>query len=321
MQVTTLTVRVDRKQAETADICSLELVDPAGGELPAFTAGAHIDVHLPSGITRQYSLCNDPAERRRYRIAVLKDAASRGGSQAMHELRQDGLLQIGAPRNLFALDEAAGRHLLLAGGIGVTPILCMAHRLAATNADFEMHYCARSADRMAFRAELARAPYAERVHFHVDDGEVSQKLDIDALLRQAQPGTHLYVCGPKGFMDAALGTARGQGWPEDRLHYEFFSADTPTAVDGDRAFSVRLASSGLQVEVPADCSVAQALARAGVDVPVACEQGICGTCLTRVLEGEPDHRDLFLSPEEQARGDQFTPCCSRARTPLLVLDL
>jgi len=322
MNATPFTVRVARKQAETDDICSFELVDPAGGALPAFTAGAHIDVHLPDGAIRQYSLCNDPSERHRYCIAVLREPASRGGSRAMHEaVAQDGLLRIGAPRNLFALDESAERHLLLAGGIGITPLLCMTQRLAAIGADFALHYCARSAARMAFRAQLEHASYAGRVSLHVDDGPAAQRLDMDALLRDADPATHLYVCGPKGFMDAVLGAARERGWPEDRLHYEFFAAEPSAAIEADAAFSVKLASTGQVVGVPVGCSVAQALHEAGVDVPVACEQGICGTCLTRVLEGVPDHRDLFLSPEEQARGDQFTPCCSRAKTSVLVLDL
>ncbi|HTK02660.1 MAG TPA: PDR/VanB family oxidoreductase [Bordetella sp.] len=320
MSTNRLTVRVVRKLDETADICSFELSDPAGGALPPFTAGAHVDVYLPDGITRQYSLCGEPSEFNRYRIAVLREPASRGGSRAMHDsVRQDDLLQIGVPRNLFALEESAARHILLAGGIGVTPLLCMAQRLAAIGADFELHYCARSVERMAFRAQLAQASFADRVHFHVDDGAPEQKLDLAAVCAPSA-GTHLYVCGPKGFMDAVLGTARGRGWPEDRLHYEFFAAD-PVSASQDGAFSVRLANTGLTVQVPAECSVTQALAKAGIDVPVSCEQGICGTCLTRVLEGQPDHRDLYLSPEEQARNDQFTPCCSRSKTPMLVLDL
>ncbi|AOB32731.1 Vanillate O-demethylase oxidoreductase [Bordetella sp. H567] len=320
MSANRLTVRVARKVAETAEISSFELVDPAGGELPPFTAGSHIDVHLPNGIMRQYSLCNAPWERHCYRIAVLREAASRGGSQAMHDtVRENDLLDIGVPRNLFALAQSAQRHVLLAGGIGVTPLLCMVQHLAAMGADFGLHYCTRSVARTAFRAQLSDAAYAGHVQFHVDDGAPEQKLALDAVCTPT-PGTHLYVCGPKGFMDAVLGAARARGWPEDSLHYEFFAADA-APVDGDAAFRVKLASSGRVVEVPADCSVVHALAKAGVDVPVACEQGICGTCLTRVLEGVPDHRDLFLSPDEQAGNAQFTPCCSRAKTPLLVLDL
>ncbi|MBO1111352.1 PDR/VanB family oxidoreductase [Bordetella petrii] len=322
MSANSLTVRVARKSAETAEICSFELSAPDGGELPPFTAGAHIDVHLPGGITRQYSLCNEPSERGRYRIAVLREPASRGGSRAMHDdVREGDLLQIGMPRNLFALEESAARHILMAGGIGITPLWCMAQRLAAIGADFELHYCARSLGRMAFHEPLRQAAYADRVQLHLDDGAPAQKLDLAAACTPAA-GTHLYVCGPKGFMDAVLDAARARGWPQDRLHHEFFAADpAPAGGDGDGEFSVKLASSGQIVKVPAGCSVTHALAEAGIDVPVACEQGICGTCLTRVLEGQPDHRDLFLSPEEQAGNTQFTPCCSRAKTPLLVLDL
>ena len=158
------------------------------------------------------------------------------------------------------------------------------------------------------------------MQFHHDDGAPDQRLDIAALLAERPAGRHLYVCGPKGFMDAVLGTARAQGWPESQLHYEFFSADV-APVAGDGAFEVQLASSGRIVVVPADRSVVQALAEAGVTVATSCEQGVCGTCLTRVIEGEPEHRDLYLTPEEQAAGDQFLPCCSRSRSARLVLDL
>ncbi|HEY2979085.1 MAG TPA: PDR/VanB family oxidoreductase [Burkholderiaceae bacterium] len=321
MNVDQLRVRVARKWAEAQDICAFELVNADGGALPAFSAGSHIDVHLPNGQTRQYSLCNDPTETHRYQLGVLRDAASRGGSQSMHELVQAGdVLSISAPKNHFALAHDAKRSLLLAGGIGVTPILCMAERLAITGAAFEMHYCTRSAARTAFRERIAASPFAQQVQFHFDDGDAAQKFDIAALLATPEPGTHLYVCGPKGFMDAVLGTARARGWPEAQIHYEFFTAE-PVQHDGDASFEVQLASSGRIVVVPRDKTVVQALAEAGVEVATSCEQGVCGTCLTRVLEGVPDHKDLYLTPEEQAANDQFTPCCSRAKTARLVLDL
>ncbi len=158
------------------------------------------------------------------------------------------------------------------------------------------------------------------MHFHFDDGATAQKLDIGALLETPEAGTHVYVCGPKGFMDAVLGTARARGWPEAQLHYEFFAADVAPRL-GDGAFEVQLASSGRVVVVPQERSVTQALAEAGVEVPTSCEQGVCGTCLTRVIAGVPDHRDVYLTPEEQAANDQFTPCCSRAKSARLVLDL
>jgi len=317
----TLQVRVARKALEAEDIVTLDLVAAQGIALPPFSAGSHIDVHLPGGYVRQYSLCNDPQETQRYQIAVLREAASRGGSRAVHDSVQEGdILTISMPRNHFALAHEARRHLLLAGGIGVTPILCMAERLARLGADFTFHYATRSPARTAFRARIATAPWKSRAHFHFDDGDAAQKLDLPAVLAHPEAATHLYVCGPRGFMDAVLQTARAQGWAEQNLHYEFFSADVAPAAS-DQAFEVQLASSGRIIVVPQDQSVTQALAAAGVEIMVSCEQGVCGTCLTRVLEGVPDHRDSYLTPEERAANDQFTPCCSRSKTPRLVLDL
>jgi vanillate O-demethylase ferredoxin subunit len=321
MNTAGLTVRVARKVTEAQDICTYELVDVEGRTLPAFSAGSHVDVHLPNGITRQYSLCNDPAESHRYLIGVLRDPASRGGSQAMHDLVNEGdTLQISPPRNHFPLAHEARQSLLLAGGIGITPILCMAERLAIAGASFDMHYATRSRTRTAFYDRIAASGFASRVQFHFDDGPDAQKLQIAALLKAPQPGVHLYVCGPKGFMDAVLGTARANGWPDVQVHYEYFGAEVVKSAD-DGSFQVKLASSGKLVNVAKDQTVVQALAQAGVEVLISCEQGVCGTCLTRVLEGECDHRDMYLTPEEQAANDQFTPCCSRAKSPVLVLDL
>jgi vanillate O-demethylase ferredoxin subunit len=318
----TLSVRVARKAMEATDICTLELVAVEEGvPLPAFSAGSHVDVHLPGGLTRQYSLCNDPSECHRYLIGVLRDPASRGGSQALHDQVQEGqVLQISAPKNHFPLAHDAKHSLLLAGGIGVTPILCMAERLAMMGADFEMHYSARSLERTAFHGRITSSAYAPRVQFHFDDGAANQKLDLKALLVKPKDGVHLYVCGPKGFMDAVLTTARAQGWPESQLHYEFFGAEVVSS-ESDASFEVQLASSGRIINVPKDQTVIRALSAAGVEVQTACEQGVCGTCLTRVLEGVPDHKDQYLTPEEQAANDQFLPCCSRAKTARLVLDL
>ena len=321
MNVSDLRVRVVRKTTEAFDISTFELVNVDDRPLPAFSAGSHIDVHLPNGLTRQYSLCNDPSEGHRYLIGVLRDAVSRGGSQAMHELVKEGdVLHISAPRNHFPLAHEATHSALVAGGIGVTPILCMAERLAVTGASFEMHYCTRSPERTAFRERIAQSAFATKVHFHFDDGADSQKLQLDTLLKPMRPGVHLYVCGPTGFMDWVLETARAAGWPAQRLHYEFFGAEVVKSED-DASFEVKLASSGRVVLVPKDQTVVQALAAAGVEIATSCEQGVCGTCLTRVLEGEPDHKDMYLTPEEQAANDQFTPCCSRSHSPLLVLDL
>ncbi|HIC7211628.1 PDR/VanB family oxidoreductase [Burkholderia stabilis] len=316
-----LTVRVAAKHDEAADICSFELVRADGLPLPPFSAGSHIDVIVPGGPTRQYSLCNAPDENHRYRIAVLRDPKSRGGSAGMHDRVNAGdTLTISVPRNHFALAPGATHSLLLAGGIGVTPILCMAERLARIDASFDMHYCTRSRPRTAFLDRIARAPYAGRVQVHFDDEADSQRFDIAARLAVPEPGTHLYVCGPKGFMDAVLTTARASGWPEAQLHYEFFAADERQK-DQDGRFEVEIASSGRVIVVEKNESVVQALAKAGIEIETSCEQGVCGTCATRVLAGEPEHFDLCLTPDERAANDQFLPCCSRSKTARLVLDL
>jgi len=316
-----LKVRVARKTAEAGDICSFDLVPLPGQSLPPFTPGAHIDVTTPSGLVRQYSLCGDSAQRDFYRIGVLREAAGRGGSRAMHEHLQEGdLLSISVPRNHFPLVSGAAPSFLIAGGIGITPLLAMALDLARTGRPFSLHYCTRSLARTAFM-ELLRSPaLADRTWLHHDDAPAPQRFDMRRTLSQADPGSHLYVCGPAGFIQAVLESARALGWPEERLHREFFSA-APTQGGVDGPFEVVVASSGRVIAVPADTTVVAALASVGIHVATSCEQGVCGTCLTRVLDGVPEHRDLFLTPDEQAAGDQFTPCCSRSRSARLVLDL
>jgi len=316
-----LQVLVKRKSIVADGICSFELCLVNGECLPAFTAGAHVDVHLPSGIVRQYSLCNPPQERHRYLIGVLRDPSSRGGSQALHDAVQEGhTLQISEPRNLFALAGNGTRHLLIAGGIGITPMLAMAHELDRQGADFELHYCFRSADRAAFLDDLSKAVFTERVVLHDDSSVVPSTLDAHALLQGPEPGRHLYVCGPGGFMDYILGCAATAGWPQAQVHREFFAA-TPIDHDADQAFEVQLARSGKVFHIPADRSVFEVLDEAGIEIETSCEQGICGSCITRVVQGIPDHRDQFMTDSEHANNDQFTPCCSRAKTPCLVLDL
>ena len=322
----TLAVRVARRRDEAEDIAGFDLVRVDGQPLPTFAAGAHIDVQPPGGPVRAYSLCNPPLDGgpvAHYQIAVLREPASRGGSLAMHErLREGDTLTIGLPRNLFGL-QPARRTVLLAGGIGITPLLAMARTLAAQQADFVLHYATRSAARTAFAAELKAAGFGNRVLFHHDDGEATQRFNAANALGRPDAGTQVYVCGPTGFIDHVWHSAEAAGWPMDQLHREYFGA-APAAVapdSPDGAFTVRVASTGQEVPVAADQTVIAALAAAGVDVLVSCEQGICGTCLTRVLEGQPDHRDQYLTDDEKAANDQFTPCCSRSRTPVLVLDL
>ncbi|MGV2292604.1 PDR/VanB family oxidoreductase [Trinickia sp. YCB016] len=312
-------VRIARKFPVATDICGFELVHPDGAALPGFSAGAHIDVQLDGGIVRQYSLCNRPGATHRYLIAVLRDANSRGGSLAMHALEEGSLLEISEPRNHFPLSENAGHSLLLAGGIGVTPIMCMAEALAHAGASFEMHYCTRNAARTAFQERLADARFAERVHLYFDDARDEARIDLDALLAKPAPDTHLYVCGPSGFIAAVLDAAKAAGWNAACVHREFFAAAPQEGSNG--AFQIKLSSDGRVIEVAHDVTVASALLAAGVDLPTSCEQGVCGTCLTRVLAGEPDHRDCYLTDDEKAANDQFLPCCSRSKSPLLVLDL
>ena len=313
-------VVVVSRNNEAQGICTYELASTDGSALPAFSAGSHIDVHLPGGLIRQYSLCNHPDEQHRYLIGVLKDPASRGGSQSLHEQINSGdCLRISEPRNLFPLAHEARRSLLFAGGIGITPILCMAERLAHNGADFELHYCARSGERAAFVERLRNSSFADRVFMHFDE-QPETAMNAAQVLANPQPGTHLYVCGRGGFMQHVLDSARGQDWQEHALHREYFAA-APVDSSNDGSFSVKVGSTGQVFDIPADKTVVQVLESHGIDIPMSCEQGVCGTCLTRVLEGVPDHRDMFLTEEEQACNDQFTPCCSRSKSPMLVLDI
>lgn len=286
--------------------------------MPSFTAGSHVDVHLGQDLIRQYSLSNDPAETHRYVIAVLRDSQSRGGSLAVHALNEGEEIEISEPRNLFALHQDAEHSILLAGGIGITPILSMAHALDRAGASYELHYCCRSPERGAFVDRLRQGNGASRTHLYFDDS--GPRIDMAAVLAEPGDEKHLYVCGPAGFIDAALGCAQVRGWNSANLHREFFGAPAP-AVGADIVFQVRIASTGTVVTVPADETIVQALRRHGIHIDTQCEQGVCGTCETRVLEGIPDHRDLYLTPDEQEGNKVILPCCSRARTSMLTLDL
>ncbi len=315
----TQTLRVASRTVEADGICSFELVHPQGKPLPPFGAGSHIDVLLKPGLVRQYSLCNDPAERGRYLVAVQLAADSRGGSVAMHALRPGATVEVSHPKNHFPLAHPAARSLLFAGGIGITPILAMAEQLAGAGADFELYYCARSEQRAAFMQRIAGSRYGGRARLHFSDGAAGP-FDPAAALGRPDPGTHLYVCGPNGYMDAVIGAATRLGWAQANIHREYFSGAAAHA-DADTAFDLKLASSGRIVHVAKGQTALAALTACGIDVQVSCGEGTCGTCLTRVLGGQPDHRDVFLSAAERARNDSFLPCCSRAAGPLLVLDL
>ncbi len=318
-----LQVRVAAIQSEAQAIKSFALVDPAGKELPRFTAGAHVLVDLANGLTRQYSLCNDPVETHRYRIAVLRESHGRGGSAWMHDSVAVGdVLSISMPRNNFALVGDATSFLLIAGGIGVTPIIAMCRDLDRRAQDFRLHYCTRTPAMTGFRDELAASTFARRVDFYHDDGEPANGLDVQALLATVAADTHVYCCGPTGLMRAVKQAAAH--WPAERIHFEVFAASgdaAPSLQAGDREFEVVIASTGQTLSVPAGRTILEVLLEHGVLVENLCREGICGTCITKVIEGVPDHRDQVLDDAEKAQNRLITVCCSRARGRKLVLDL
>ena len=313
---------VKKKTAVGQDICSLELVHPNGDLLPEFNAGAHVDIVAPGGYVRQYSLCNSPRERLRYVVGVLKNQQSRGGSIAIHdEVKEGDLLPVSIPRNLFSLDPDSARILLLAGGIGITPLMSMAEELWHEGADFSFHLFSRSRSRAPFLDWLNVAPYAVRMAFNFDDEVGHVQMNLDEILKAQAVDTHIYVCGPEGFIDATFKKAKEAGFQQKQLHCEYFGAKSAASPKPDSSFNLHLARTGKVLTVPSDRSILQVLVDAGIYIPASCEQGVCGTCVTAVCGGLPDHRDLFLTQGEQALNDRMTPCCSRSLTSDLVLDL
>lgn len=329
-----LQVRVRSIIPHGEDIRAYEIFDPTGKALPAFEPGSHIDVQLPiEGLgVRQYSLCGDPEDCSRYVFAVQREAGGRGGSKAIFEqVHVNSDLIISEPRNNFSLRSGGRRHLLLAGGIGITPMMSMLCHLRRTGADFMLHYCTRSPERTAFLDQLQPLMAAGRVVIHWDGGDPSKGLDIKSALQRYEEQTHLYYCGPPGFMGVVA--AASSHWPSGATHREFFTpsandpaiaaerASEPGHVDAGlgAAFQVKIASSGKTFDVPSDKTILQVLSAHGIKVETACELGVCGTCRTHYLEGEPDHRDFVLETQEQER--EMTVCCSRSKSPLLVLDL
>lgn len=317
-----LTVRVARITRQTPDIVAFEFVHPWGRALPGFSAGAHIDVHLPGGFMRQYSLAQaaQPGhECDHYLIGVKREPASRGGSASLHERVKVGeLLAISAPRNTFPIHAEARRHLLLAGGIGLTPLLAMAQQLAREGANFTLCVFARSPEHLAFAQALTDPTLTPHLRLHFDATGSTEKIDLGALLATHESGTHLYLCGPGGFMLAARNAATH--WPDDTVHLEYFAAP---AKDGDEStdepFTLQLAQRRVTIQVGAEQSAVEALHDMGIDVPTSCEQGICGTCVVNWFDGEPEHRDFCLSATE--RKGKIALCCSRAKSRALVIDL
>jgi len=306
-------LRVEARAQECTDVASLILVDPHGRELPPWSPGAHVDVTVTAGAVRQYSLCGDPDDRRRWRIAVLREADGRGSSVRLHdEVGPGSLLEVGTPRNNFALVEAPS-YLLVAGGIGITPMLAMARHLSTTGADWRLLYAGRTRSRMALTVEaVALGP----VTLHRDD-EMGP-LPLEAVLDSLEPGTAVYCCGPEGLL-AAVEALCPAACP---LHVErFHPRDLGVDPAADEPFEVVLRSTGTTVQVAAGQSILDALGKAGMDVPSSCREGTCTSCETGVTEGEVDHRDSVLGDEERAENTTMMICVSRARSPRLVLDL
>ncbi|RDU96661.1 PDR/VanB family oxidoreductase [Trinickia dinghuensis] len=318
--------RVNSITSLAEDVNAFEFVRADGSALPAFTAGSHIDVHLPGGTIRQYSLCNPATERHHYVVAVLRDTAGRGGSVAMHDMLRAGqTVTISVPRNHFGLSADAARHVFIAGGIGITPIMAMIHDVQRRGEAFHLFYCARAPQRTAFLDVLQPLIDAGDVSMHFDGGDPCNRLDLARTLAQYAPGTHLYYCGPSGLMDA-IETASAH-WPEGTRHCERFSAaGAPAHTAEDRAdqrpdtpFEVELRRSRQTFTVQPGESIADVLRGHGVDVDMSCCEGYCGTCMTRYLEGEPLHRDTVLDADD--REEFVMICCARSKSPTLVLDI
>jgi ferredoxin-NADP reductase len=308
-------VRVAVVGHPATDVMTFDLEEADGRALDSFSPGAHIDVQVPGGPVRQYSLCGKAVASGTYTIAVKKEPQSRGGSSGMHERIGVGtLLSIGSPRNHFALAPGDHPTLFIAGGIGITPITAMITALAEEKRAWALHYCARSEQHAAFYHELAKlAP--ERVRAYFSDVPI---LDVDSLIRRQSLDTHIYSCGPRPLMEAVARAT--SSWPPEQVHFEWFTAAQHDA-GPNTMFEIELARSGVVLTVPPDRTILEVLRDNGHHVSSACEQGVCGTCETVVVSGEPEHRDALLSAEERAANKTMMICVSRARTPRLRLQL
>ncbi len=318
-----LALRVRGICDQTPRIREFELVGD-GTDLPPFEAGAHIEVAVGGGVIRSYSLANDPRETSRYVIAVLREPDGRGSGWLHGSVQAGDWLEIAGPRNAFPLQERATEHILVAGGVGITPIRSMIHRLQAIGAPFRVIYCTRTAADTAYRAELLDA-CGPHLLLHHDEGDASRSLDLAAALRDRPEGAHVYVCGPRGLIQAAR--AATAHWPADTVHVELFAsppppaADAPAAPEGDQPFEVVLARSGRTLHVPADKSILDVILAAGIKAPYVCREGWCGNCRTVLLGGRADHRDDILEDDEKAAQDTIHVCISRAMPgEQLILD-
>ncbi len=299
------------------DVTLYEFRDPDGADLPQWEAGAHLDIVVAPEFLRQYSMCGDPADRSRYQIAVLREDNGRGGSALMHRIFAEGRrVFLSKPINHFPLEENARKSLLMGGGIGVTPMIAMGHRLHTLGCDFALHYSVPSRTKAAFAALLDQMPWLERVTLHVSDE--GTRADFDAILSDPKPGWHVYTCGPEAYMSAVLEAAERQGFAEDARHLEYFSVPELPEYQ-NHPFKLRLIRSGREFDIPADQSATDVLVAAGVAVDVKCSDGLCGVCKCGLVSGAVEHRDFVLSAKQ--RETEIILCQSRAKDPDGVIEI
>jgi len=310
-------VRVTAVEQATPQIKRFTLARTDGQPMPAFTGGSHVIVKMAGGLSNAYSLMSDPRDLDHYQIGVRLEEQSKGGSAFMHQQVEVGSeLTISTPNNLFELDPTAGRHVLIAGGIGITPFLSQLHELEGGTVPYELHYVFRSPEHGAFRSELAGSPHAANVRFYVDSEE--RRLDLSVLLGSLAANDHVYVCGPKPLIDAVIEGAKKAGIADARVHFEQFAA----APASGGAFNLVLGRSGRELRVEEGMTIIQAIENVkAAQVDCLCREGVCGTCETRILEGEVEHFDQYLSDEEKASQQTLMLCVSRARGERLVIDL
>ncbi|KJH63434.1 PDR/VanB family oxidoreductase [Acinetobacter calcoaceticus] len=311
-------VVVKNRHVEGGNIAVMEFESATSATLPKVEAGAHIDVHLPNGMVRQYSLCQNPNDEGKFRLGILRDPESRGGSVSAFDEIKDGMqIQVSEPKNLFPLLKAK-HSVLIGGGIGITPLITMAYQLAHEGTSFELHYCGASAENCAFVDEIKNGELAKYTTFHFKSEGASHRAFFESAIKDIDLESHIYTCGPVGFMDWVINLATTHDFPEQQIHKEYFQVETDTSGD---SFEVVAERSGKIIMVEAGETILQALAKEGIEIEMSCEQGVCGTCMCDVIEGEPDHRDVYFTDEEKASNEQILVCCSRSKTPRLVLDI
>lgn len=311
-------VVVKNRHVEGGNIAVMEFESATSARLPKVEAGAHIDVHLPNGMVRQYSLCQNPNDEGKFRLGILRDPESRGGSVSAFDEIKDGMqIQVSEPKNLFPLLKAK-HSVLIGGGIGITPLITMAYQLASEGISFELHYCGASPENCAFVDEIKNGELAKYATFHFKSEGASHRAFFESAIKNIDLESHIYTCGPVGFMDWVINLATTHDFPEQQIHKEYFQVETDTSGD---SFEVVAERSGKIIMVEAGETILQALAKEGIEIEMSCEQGVCGTCMCDVIEGEPDHRDVYFTDEEKASNEQILVCCSRSKTPRLVLDI